>query len=274
MEPDAGAEIVTYLLAMSDDVVRVRLKGSRPARPVVTSNQRGGRAELPLDGVVLDGAAFEGVDFSRQQLRELGIHGCTFIGCDFRTAELRGSIGMAPRPVFRECAFDGADLRHADPGEARFERCTFDGARLDGWRTWNAEFVECRFGGRLHDVEFDGRSPTLRVLAPGAEPVPAPPNEFRGNDFRAAELDQVDFRGGIDLDAQLWPDDPLLRRVDVSPDRIARAEAAARRLGGDRLERDLQLVEWLRNRYREQPMAVVRGPHPATFDRYLDLLGD
>jgi hypothetical protein len=257
---------------MSDDLVRVRIKGSRPARPVVASGQTGGRAELPADGVVLRSATFVDVDFSRLRLDNLGIDGCVFERCDFTKAILRGSIGLRTRTVFRDCTFDRADLRRASPGQTRYERCSFEGTRLDGWRTWDAEFVACRFAGRLHDVEFDGRAPIVRISSPGAEPEPMAPNEFRDNDFRAAELDDVEFRGGIDLDAQRWPDDPLLRRLDVSPKRLDQAEAAVRRGTGDQLERDLDLLRWIRGRYRDQPLVLVRTLRPATFGRYLEIL--
>ena len=255
---------------MHDDEVKVRVTGSEPARPVVTAGQTGGRAELPPGGVVLRGARFEEVDFSGLRLQGLGIYGCTFIRCDFRKAVLLGSIGMPPRSAFADCRFDGADLRGADPGEARFERCTFDAARLDGWHTWSAEFVACRFAGRIHDVEFAARPPTVRVPERGGAPIEWPQNEFRGNDFREAVLDDVEFVGGIDLDAQLWPDDPQLRRIDVSPARIDQAEAAAR--AGDRLEQDLFVLRWLRGRYRHQPVLLARTVKPRILGRYLELL--
>ena len=83
-------------------------------------------------------------------------------------------------------------------------------------------------------------------------------------------LDDVEFVGGIDLDAQLWPHDPLLRRIDVSPARIDQAEAAAR--AGDRLEQDLFVLRWLRGRYRHQPVLLARTVKPRILGRYLELL--
>jgi hypothetical protein len=87
---------------------------------------------------------------------------------------------------------DGA--RIGDFGEVRLERCQFVDSDLDGWFTWTADLVDCRFAGRLSGVVFNGRD------TDGSRT-----NEFVRNDFRDADLDDVDFRFGIDLDAQLFP---------------------------------------------------------------------
>lgn len=48
-------------------------------------------------------------------------------------------------------------------------------------------------------------------------------NEFVGNDFRDADLLDVDFRYGIDLSLQMLPVDEKYLRVDRARERIARA---------------------------------------------------
>jgi hypothetical protein len=76
----------------------------------------------------------------------------------------------------------------------RLERCQFVDSDLDGWFTWTADLVDCRFAGRLSGVVFNGR-----------ETDGSRTNEFVRNDFRDADLDDVDFRFCIDLDAPLLP---------------------------------------------------------------------
>jgi hypothetical protein len=86
----------------------------------------------------------------------------------------------------------------------RLERCQFVDADLEGWFTWTADLVDCRFAGRLSGVVFNGRD------TEGSRT-----NEFVGNDFREADLDDVDFRN-IDLDAQLLPrGDEYIRLRDL-----------------------------------------------------------
>jgi hypothetical protein len=86
----------------------------------------------------------------------------------------------------------------------RLERCQFVDADLKGWFTLAAYHVDCRFAGRLSGVVFNGRADTGRGK-----------DEFVGNDFREADLDDVDFRD-IDLDAQLLPEgDEYVRLRDV-----------------------------------------------------------
>jgi uncharacterized protein YjbI with pentapeptide repeats len=70
----------------------------------------------------------------------------------------------------------------------RLERCDFTNADLQGWFTWDADLVECRFGGRLSGVVFNG-----------GDVEGTHENEFVGNDFREADLDDVAFRLGVDL---------------------------------------------------------------------------
>jgi hypothetical protein len=77
-------------------------------------------------------------------------------------------------------------------------------APIRQWFTFAADLVECRFAGRLNGVVFNGRDDTGRGK-----------NEFVGNDFREADLDDVDFRD-IDLDAQLLPQgDEYIRLRDL-----------------------------------------------------------
>jgi hypothetical protein len=158
-----------------------------------------------------------------------------------------------PGSIFRDCRFDGADLRRVRPGEARFERCTFDDADLDGWRSEAAEFVGCRFAGRLGHVSFSGK-PTGNA----GRGVDRKRNEFADNDFREADLDGVVFTQGIDLRLQRLPMDERYIRLDRFPQRIAHArtevirwEVQAERIAG------VALLQELSARYRDQKEIIA-----------------
>lgn len=91
------------------------------------------------------------------------------------------------------------------------EDCEFVDADLSGWFSWDADIVGCRFAGRLHGVVFQGSD-----IDGGRR------NEFRGNDFRDADLEDVGFSGGIDLDAQRLPSKPEYVRLRNVPKRVKR----------------------------------------------------
>src|SRR5262245_34263778 len=111
--------------------------------------------------VLLHRITVSDVDLSRAKFDRLVPSGCTFVRCDFRTAALDRRLAplfkAREQNVFRECRFDGVDLRAIDPGPSRFERCAFDGADIRGWNATMAEFVDCHFAGTIEHVRFYGR---------------------------------------------------------------------------------------------------------------------
>lgn len=182
---------------------------------------------VPGQGLIhLDRVTLRDVDFRKATFDDLAPFGCTFEHCDFRDTifdrRLLPLFAAKPRSVFRDCRFDGADLRRAPPGQSRFERCSFDGARIDEWTTTAAEFIDCRFSGLLEGVVFHGK-PWGRE-AEGLDP-PRTVNEFRGNDFRGADLVECAFIRGIALVAQRWPEDERYVRLDRFQLRLTRGRS-------------------------------------------------
>jgi hypothetical protein len=183
---------------------------------------------LPLsEGIVaLDRATLEDVDFRKVRVERFALRGCTFVRCDFREIrfdrKLQQLLSSPRQSVFRECRFDRADLRSADPSQSRFERCTFDGAVIEKWSAGCAEFVECRFAGPIVRSRFFGRpwGPEAAHLDP-----PRTVNEFRGNDFRKADLVETVFVMGIDVKGQRWPEREEYVRLDRIHQRLTRARA-------------------------------------------------
>jgi hypothetical protein len=209
--------------------------------------------------VALHRATLTAVDFRRAHFDHFSIGGCLFDRCDFRGLKLDRQLAplfvALPRSVFRDCYFDGADMRRARLGQSRFERCTFDDVRLDGSRAEAAEFIECRFAGRLDGVTFHGApsGPESRRLEPRRRR-----NEFRGNDFRDAELFDVAFVTGVDMDLQRFPEDELHVRVDDFRRRLKKARAEVDQW----YERDrapaLVMLTTLATRWRDQDVVVAR----------------
>jgi len=209
--------------------------------------------------VALHRATITGVDFRRARFDKFSLGGCLFDRCDFHGLKLDRRLAplfaAMPRSVFHDCNFDGADLRRAHLGGSRFERCTFDDACIDGSHAEAAEFIACRFAGPLDGVTFHG-APS------GAEAKRLDPprkrNEFRGNDFRDAEMLDVAFVSGIEMRLQRFPDDDLHVRVEGFPRRLAKARGAIDQWYERERVPALAMVATLAARWRDQDVVVAR----------------
>jgi hypothetical protein len=210
--------------------------------------------------VALHRATLTAVDFRRARFDRFSLGGCLFDRCDFRGLTLDRNLAplfvALPRSVFRDCYFDGADIRRARLGQSRFERCTFDDARLDASRAEAAEFIDCRFAGALDGVTFHGApsGPESKRLEPRRRR-----NEFRGNDFRDVELLDVAFVAGVDMDLQRFPEDELHVRVEDFRRRLAKARVEIK---GQWYEPHrgpaLAMLATLAARWRDQDVVVAR----------------
>ena len=214
----------------------------------------------PVAAVVsISRATIRGVDFRKARFDRFSLAGCLFVACDFRAIRFdrrwQPLFAARPQNVFRDCRFDGADLRRVRPDQARFERCTFDDTAIDGWRAEAAEFVGCRFAGALGRVIFFGRPAgnAGRAVDPDRKR-----NEFAQNDFRDADLDDVVFTHAIDLSAQRLPSLERYVRLDRFPQRLAHARTAVVRW--DVQEERVAAVTMLRElatRYRDQTEIIA-----------------
>lgn len=182
--------------------------------------------EIGTRVLLFEHVVLEEADFARATFDDLRVSGCVFVRCDFSrvTFDPKFQILFSARPqnVFRECRFDGADLRRINPGQARFEESTFAGTNIDNWTAYCAEFVECRFSGPISGARFHGRpwGPDAQNLEPARAA-----NEFRGNDFRQAELVRTAFVNGIDVLGQQWPERQEYLYLDRIHQRITRSHA-------------------------------------------------
>jgi hypothetical protein len=209
--------------------------------------------------VALHRATLTAVDFRSARFDKFTLGGCLFDRCDFRGLKLDRRLApllvALPRSVFRDCRFDGADLRRGLLGQSRFERCSFDDANIDGSHAETAEFVECRFAGPLDGVTFYGApsGPEAKRLDP-----PRRRNEFRGNDFRDAEFVDVAFVAGIDMTLQRFPDDELHVRVDGFQRRVAKARSDIKNWYLRDRAPAMEMLTTLEARWRDQDIVVAR----------------
>jgi hypothetical protein len=217
-------------------------------------------------GVVSVGrAGLANVDFRKARFDKFQLGVGNFVACDFRGIRLDEKFAplfmTRPRSTFTSCKFDGADLRQISPEGTRFEKCSFDDARLDGWNPVRAEFVECRFAGTVRSVTFSGRP-----AGPGStriDPVRSK-NDFRGNDFRDAQLVDTVFVFGIDLGQQRWPEgndyvrlDKFHRRLEAARADILGWEAGEIRTAG------LAMLQSLAQRWQDQREIIGLRVSPA-----------
>jgi uncharacterized protein YjbI with pentapeptide repeats len=209
--------------------------------------------------VALHRATLTAVDFRRARFDRFSIGGCLFDRCDFRGLTLDRKLSplfrALPRSVFRDCYFDGADMRRARLGQSRFERCTFDDARLDGSRAEAAEFVDCRFAGQMDGVTFHGvpSGPEAKRLDP-----PRRRNEFRGNDFRDVEMLDLVFVAGIDMDRQRFPEDDMHVTIEGFQRRLAKARAEVKQWYDRERAPAQAMLATLAARWRDQDVVVAR----------------
>ncbi len=215
---------------------------------------------------MLQRATISDVDFARAAFDRLAPSACTFVTCDFRRATLDKRLlplfTARSRNVFRGCRFDGVDLRGIDPRASRFESCVFDGADMRGWNATTAEFIDCHFAGRTAGVRFYGRP-----WGPGAaelEPKRTT-NEFRGNDFREADLVGTTFVMGIDIAKQKWPETSDYVRLDRIHQRLTRGRAEILRWKDLEARSDaLQMLQSLGLMYMQQNEVVSRRVEPGS----------
>ena len=209
--------------------------------------------------VALHRATITAVDFRSAQFDKFTLGGCLFDRCDFRGLKLDRRLAplfaALPRSVFRDCRFDEADLRRAQLGQSRFERCTFDDARLEDSDIAGAEFIGCRFAGPMERVTFYGAPSSAH--AKRMDP-PRRRNEFRGNDFRDADLLDVSFVAGIDMDRQRFPEDELHVRVDGFPRALSKARAEVKNWYERERAPALEMLATLAARWRDQDVVVAR----------------
>jgi len=195
-----------------------RLRGPLPAQQHITGELSDQRFDPGHAAAIFESATVRRVDFSGVRFEAFITRDSTFTDCDFsriKSTVYRSHLSSVPQSTYSDCRFDKADLRNIEPGAARFERCSFRGSKIDGWNATEAEFIDCTFTGRIKQARFWGQP--YGVLADHLERTI---NEFHGNDFSGADLWDVSFVKGIDIDAQRWPAGAEYIRLDRMQERL------------------------------------------------------
>ena len=218
----------------------------------------------PADGtelnVFFEHCRLDSVDFSDVDFKSFSAAGCAFTRCDFSKAKflqfgfgqpqvqrdwnrpIRPQDKRYPQTVYEECVFGRTrfDPNNTHFGKARFVRCIFDHAWLRKLFTRTAEFVDCRFEGKVVECTFHGV-----ISGDDIQRIGRSTNDFRGNDFRHADLIWTAFRG-IDLSAQLLPESDSYAVLTDPPSRteLATRRAEEKLVGElqDRVVHELQLL--------------------------------
>ncbi len=137
-------------------------------------------------------------DFSHRKEKILHVTSSKFKKCFFKNLKIKKACFGAglEKSIYEECSFDGSKIDATSPGMARFIKCTFRDVILSNFFPQDLEFIDCIFSGKIKKAVFMGRN-----IADGYNFK----NEFRGNDFSNALLEDASFRAGIDLAQQKLP---------------------------------------------------------------------
>jgi hypothetical protein len=211
----------------------------------------------------------ERVDFSELRLWAFRAYGCQFVDCDFSGIRLEWLPFADGESVFRRCRFHRAGISSGF-GDVLLDECDFEDADLRDWFATRADIVSCRFAGRVEQVVFFGSDPD----------DPRSRNEFRGNDFRDADLEDVAFRFGIDLQEQLLPEGDAYVTLWSVRERVRAARSVIRHWEDEShgaeaeqmLDRVLRIYESERDVFTKREFVVGIADHRVVGEKVLSVL--
>ncbi len=170
-------------------------------KPEVRKKGRVSLSDLRL--LVIDRETRVSETFSNLKLDGLTVIESSLRQCTFEDVRARSACfgGGMRQSVFEDCLFRRCTFAFGAVGNVRLVRCRFESCRLENVIGTNLELIECTFPDTtIKKGVFHGR-------AEGSAQVRSQRtlNEIRDNDFSQAKLDDVDFRGGVDLTKQKLP---------------------------------------------------------------------
>jgi uncharacterized protein YjbI with pentapeptide repeats len=150
----------------------------------------------------LENGNFSGSDWSGRRLASFTAVNCHFKNCLFQRVFFEQACfgGGYADSAYEDCTFDGSTIHAIAPGFAKFQRCSFRDVDMHEFFALGIEMVDCVLSGTFRKGFFNGTVPLDSQKRLGRTL-----NEFVGNDFANMRLIDVDFRTGIDLNAQLLP---------------------------------------------------------------------
>jgi len=179
--------------------------------------------DMNANRVVIEHQNVVGENFGGQRISqfvsiESRFDSCTFDGIEIASASFGAGRGMSE---YVGCSFMDARIHMNAGGFARFIDCSFEKVQIDHWFCFAVELIGCTFSGRLSKAIFNGSVPADNHGMAGRVV-----NRFEGNDFSRADLVDVSFRTGIDLDKQRLPSGDGYVRLADAVDAMRRARVA------------------------------------------------
>ena len=153
----------------------------------------------------------------------LQFRNCAFVECTFERCEVNWRFGG--RGFEQDAAswisasrFVRCDLRQFKVAYGGVEGSVFENCRWDFPNFLrNTDLISNRFIGIVRRLIILGQDDT----PPGEMSQPrARANVIRGNDFRAADLRELELRNGVPVEDQLWPEGPNCGVIDRYPERM------------------------------------------------------
>ena len=169
--------------------VNVRLRGRVPPSQ---SNH------LTIESEARTDERFEKSRWDSISISNARLDRCVFVDIHTQSANFGGGRSQS---IYTDCVFEACELVFGVIGNARFVRCRFNSCQLSHIFGTKLELIDCSFPGtKIEKAVFHGVFHAATLQEATRER-----NEFCGNDFSAADLVDVDFRGQIDLTNQLLP---------------------------------------------------------------------
>ena len=175
--------------------------------------------------VVVTDSHIRGGDYSGLRLNRFYAGNCRFTDGNFTNMRVRDVSwgGGVTQTVFEGCVVDGSRL-DMQLGFVRFENCSFRDVTITHFCPTAMDLIDCVFTGSITEAVLNGKI----VWPPRRERLGRTRNEYRGNDFSQARLEDVSFRYGIDLRLQKLPAGPDYLYVEDGAAGIQRARRVIR----------------------------------------------
>lgn len=151
--------------------------------------------------VVVTDSHIRGGDYSGLRLDRFYVRNSRFTDGNFANMRVKNVSwgGGVTQTVFEGCVFDGSRL-DMQLGFVRFENCSFRDVTIKHFCPAAMDLIDCVFTGSITEAVLNGEvDPYAR------DDYKRTRNEYRGNDFSRARLEDVSFRYGIDLRLQKLP---------------------------------------------------------------------
>lgn len=164
-----------------------------------TKNLLNGLAEIDLENMYLEGATFDGIDFTGANLKNAMMGGATMEKSSLKGANLEGVD-------FEQGGLEGADLTGARISEADFITTDLTGAKFNNIKSSNVCFDWARASkAEFKNVDFDNKTSFKKAVLTGAKFTKAKLHNtiFANANLKDADLTDADFTDADLTDAKL-----------------------------------------------------------------------